>query len=890
MRQRVLSLCLMVAAALPSTLAFAAGSDGAIELKLPALDREKIAQEDAANSFKAIPPRFAIARDVSYVPGKQGAWIEGGDGKSTWRVNVKTPDAVHLNFGFSNFYLPPTATMVISSGTTKNQLGPFTETDNQKTGQLWTEILQGNDASIELSVATVYRDRVDVRLSRVAQGYRGFGSPDKFCKSGACNMDLACLAAGDPWNEPRRSVAAITVGGTDTCTGSLVNNTNGDRRLLFATAAHCSINAGNVASMRAYFNYEFPTCRTPGSSASGAAAGPKPASSLAGLTWLASTNNPFSGSTPANTRSDWTLVELATTANIDTFNLYWAGWDRGAPPTTCAAPGTSSSTTGLCASIHHPGVDEKRITFVEVPMTLDNIASATGVHWQANWDPTPPILANVPAPQPASLPPQVTEPGSSGSPLYNANQRLIGVLSGGPSACGVTGASLRDQYGGLFHSWEGVGTATTRMRDYLDPTNSGVNTFPGRGNCTPPLPPTIGTATATGANQIQVSWANSVGAESYDVLRAEGTCASPGAFSIVGDDVAASPFVDSMVSGGTTYAYRVRAFDTGESCESLNSGCVQATATGTCTLSPTFAGLTSATSSNQSSCSVDLGWTAATPRCAGPASYSVYRSTTSGFTPGAGNLIGANVTATTFNDPSVIYNTPYYYIVRANDTSNGTQDTNTVERAVVPRGPVSSGNITETFEMTPGFDNPGWSQAALSGATVWTWSTAQSQTPTHSWASSSQTTISNRVLVSPEFGALANTTLSFWHTYAFESSTSCFDAGTLETSANGGTTWIVVPDAAFTSGGFTGTVSSSWSNPIAGKRAWCNGTIGAMTQVNVNLSAFSGQTLRVRWHAGDDSSAAVTGWFVDSVSIANAGTAGVCAAVNPDSLFQNGFE
>ena len=86
-------------------------------------------------------------------------------------------------------------------------------------------------------------------------------------------------------------------------------------------------------------------------------------------------------------------------------------------------------------------------------MLLGDISSAVGVHWTANWDPTPPLLPNI-QPLPASLPPSVTEGGSSGSPLYNAEQRLIGVLSGGASFCGVSADGLNDQYGGLFHAWE----------------------------------------------------------------------------------------------------------------------------------------------------------------------------------------------------------------------------------------------------------------------------------------------------------------------------------------------------------------------------------------------------------------------------------------------------
>ena len=76
-------------------------------------------------------------------------------------------------------------------------------------------------------------------------------------------------------------------------------------------------------------------------------------------------------------------------------------------------------------------------------------------------------------------------------------------------------------------------------------------------------------------------------------------------------------------------------------------------------------------------------------------------------------------------------------------------------------------------------------------------------------------------------------------------------------------------------------MSSGFSNPIGGLRAWCNGTIGAMTQVTANLGSFVGQSnVKLRWHAGDDSSVQVTGWFVDSVTLADVGAAGVCNGSN----------
>jgi len=253
--------------------------------------------------------------------------------------------------------------------------------------------------------------------------------------------------------------------------------------------------------------------------------------------------------------------------------------------------------------------------------------------------------------------------------------------------------------------------------------------------------------------------------------------------------------------------------------------------------------------------------------------------------------LASGLTGTSYSDVScsLVSGTTYYYIVRAVDTSNGVEDGNTVQRSTAPTGPIASGTLTETFEGAGGFDTTGWSRAALSGANNWELSTTQSQTPTHSWFSASLPSVSERVLVSPTFVPQATSTLSFWHTFAFEGTVAqCYDAGTLEISLDGGSTWSVVPDAAFTAGLFNGTVNSGFSNPLAGKRAWCSGTVGAMTQVTVNLASFVGASnVKLRWHEGDDSSAQATGWFVDSVTLTNVGAASACSA---NALVIDGFE
>jgi trimeric autotransporter adhesin len=399
--------------------------------------------------------------------------------------------------------------------------------------------------------------------------------------------------------------------------------------------------------------------------------------------------------------------------------------------------------------------------------------------------------------------------------------------------------------------------------------------------CTAPGSPIIGTATPTAPNQITVSWTNGAPpATHFKVYRARGTCAVNNGFSLitpgVTGTVTGTSYLDTTVSGGITYAYQISGAESTGVCESPQTTCVEATATGACVEAPTFAGATGVANNASATCGLTASWAAGSPVCAGPLTYDVYRSTNAFFTPSGANLLASGVSGTSYVDSSPLaFNTTYYYVVRARDSSNGVEDTNVVRRSATPTGPIPITNLTDTFEAAGGFDIPGWTHAAVSGANDWVLSTAQSQTPTHSWFSDSTPSPGERVLVSPSFQAQVNTTLSFFHTFAFEfSQGTCWDGGTIEYTTNG-TTWTTMPDANFTAGLFNGTINGG--NPIGAVRGYCAGTIGAMTQVSINLGSFAGQTLRIRWREGDDDSVEATGWFIDSVNITNAGLPTPCS-------------
>jgi len=225
------------------------------------------------------------------------------------------------------------------------------------------------------------------------------------------------------------------------------------------------------------------------------------------------------------------------------------------------------------------------------------------------------------------------------------------------------------------------------------------------------LPPSALTITAEviGDNQVEIGWndADLATVVQYTIQRSRTPGGPYTAIVTVPDTspgIAGGPdqfWTDTDVSGGVTYYYLVRASD-GDSCKSPASNEASVTATGACTLDPLFSGIQSVTAPSNNNCTLDLAWAPGSPECGGPLAYSVYRSTTPGFTPGAGNLIAAGLTTTIFSDfDQLVDGMTYYYAVRATDTANGSEESNVVIKSGAPHG--SSGVCTTVSACA---DNP----------------------------------------------------------------------------------------------------------------------------------------------------------------------------------------
>jgi len=234
-------------------------------------------------------------------------------------------------------------------------------------------------------------------------------------------------------------------------------------------------------------------------------------------------------------------------------------------------------------------------------------------------------------------------------------------------------------------------------------------------DCPAPSSPGAPTLTTPADHQVQVSWAPVPGAAAYNIDRSDGSC-SGGPWIRLASGLTGTSFVDTTVSGGVAYGYRVAAAsDVQAHCESPPSSCGSVIPTGDCFLQPEFLGLSSATSDGQSTCSISLGWDAATPRCGSQVRYNVFRDTTPGFTPSGSNLIAGCLSGNGYADTDNLVNeTDYYYVVRAEDLATGhggscgggNEDQNLVEVWERPGGPPAFGIWSDDAGDTgpPAFD------------------------------------------------------------------------------------------------------------------------------------------------------------------------------------------
>lgn len=421
---------------------------------MPAAERRR--EADRADGARGKRLAVADPRKVSIVPERDGRWDTLDDGSRLWRVRVRATGATDLRLGFVRFDLPTGATLHVI-GERDYYQGPYTVADGNAAG-FRAPVVPGESATIELHLPPgVELPPGALELGTVGAGFRDlFGGKQALGTgpgaSGSCNVNVAC-PLGDAYPEEIRSVGhyefqAADDNGFYICTGTLLATVPKDKRNLFLTARHCVQVASEAQSMVVYWNYESTSCN----------------SLVAPPGGFLDDNQSGAALRVTRADTDLTLVELEAAPDPD-WDLYYAGWDA-----TGAVP---DGTIG----IHHPSGDAKKITAGPRPQTMANCIASTnypGSHWRSG-----PYTQGT------------TEGGSSGSALFGSAaddggiaRRVIGILSGGTAGCSLLSPTQPDDgydcYGKLAASWDG-GSASGRLRDWLDPAGTGTKSVAGIG-------------------------------------------------------------------------------------------------------------------------------------------------------------------------------------------------------------------------------------------------------------------------------------------------------------------------------------------------------------------------------------------------------------------------
>ncbi len=387
---------------------------------MPAVDVDVLLKQDALMRGKDVPYRFGFNHFVTINADQQGNWVLLPSGEKIWRLKIVCPDALSINISFSNFNIPPGAKLFLYTPDKSVVLGAYTSDNITADYFFGTDLIQGSEVIMEYDEPAFPAFHGQLDIYRITHGYRdAFDFAKSYGQSGSCQTNINC-PAGANWQLTKKAVVCIVDGG-EICTGAMIADVPHSGTPYFLTANHC-ITGATVSTWVFRFNWESAGCANQN--------GP--------------TNQTVNGSTlKANkASSDFALLQLN---NIppQAYGVYYAGWNR------------QNVADISSIGIHHPSGDIKKISFDNNPCTSTSWGGTpANSHWKVDWDGG-----------------QCTEPGSSGSPLFNQDHQIIGQLHGGASACGSS--DMTDEYGKFWMSWDLGTTNATQLKHWLDPNNSG---------------------------------------------------------------------------------------------------------------------------------------------------------------------------------------------------------------------------------------------------------------------------------------------------------------------------------------------------------------------------------------------------------------------------------
>ncbi|MFC7356772.1 T9SS type A sorting domain-containing protein [Jejudonia soesokkakensis] len=417
-------------------------------VRLPVLDLASVIAEDEINDRdKSQPWRYGITRPLTLDVLNTGTWTDLPNGARLWQIAINSPSAINISVNYDNFFLPEGARLHMYNIDRSDISKTYTKNENRENNLLGSWFIEGETIIIEYYEPDTVQEVVQLKIGSIIHGYRlgqlqdyingeGRGLND----SGDCNYDVNCPIGSD-FDEKKeilkKTVALLNLGNGYLCSASLINNTREDKTPYLLTANHC-LEGSDPAfwSIRLNWTSPNPVCGTGDDSTD------------------VETNFTMSGAIlrASNSLSDFALVELSNSIP-SSWDVAFAGWDR------------TDDLPLYEVGIHHPQGDIMKVSRDD----------SGAVHQNANgrevW-----LIGGVSVGSGNGWEIGTTESGSSGSPLFNQNGRIIGQLYAGQSYCeGNQNNNDFDIYGRFAVSWDSGDTPETRLMDWLDPLETGAN-------------------------------------------------------------------------------------------------------------------------------------------------------------------------------------------------------------------------------------------------------------------------------------------------------------------------------------------------------------------------------------------------------------------------------
>ncbi|MGY8941383.1 MAG: T9SS type A sorting domain-containing protein [Flavobacteriales bacterium] len=374
---------------------------------------------------------------------------------SVWKLSVKVEDAPALCVYFDQFHLPVGSQLTLESAAGVFNVpyveGPVDYTENNDHGLWVSGEIPGEQVVIRYAQPIESIGTPQLNINGLGYFIRYLwldGEYDLLTEnnrgSDPCEVNVNC-PEGEDWICQRDAVVRLRIsqnGGIFLCSGAMVNNTAQDCRQLLLSSFHCADDMTDTdwALLKVRYNYEYFECESISSFNS---------HTRTGVYFLTSSDDAVGNNING---SDFLLMEVEDEI-FGTWEPFYAGWD------------VSGSAPQEGVGIHHPAGDRKKIS------TYTNNASSSSAyhpqaHWRVTWVETETNHG-------------VTEGGSSGSPLFDQNHRIVGTLTGGASYC--TSPTQPDYYGKMSYHWDGNNPISEeeKLYNFLDPIGSGLEWLDG---------------------------------------------------------------------------------------------------------------------------------------------------------------------------------------------------------------------------------------------------------------------------------------------------------------------------------------------------------------------------------------------------------------------------